>query len=624
MNTSLLEKRSLGINFHDNASPTIKVWAPHASSLKLVVAGKNDIPLVKMQYGFWQANCPDIEPGDRYKLKVNNNAQFPDPASLSQPEGVHGFSEAINLNSIRTIKDQNWKGISTSDLIIYELHAGTFTPEGTFKALKNKLPYLKDLGINAISLMPVAAFPGERNWGYDGVFPFAVQASYGGAFELAHLVKSCHENGIAVILDVVYNHLGPEGNYLDAFGPYFTGKYNTPWGKAINFDDAWSDGVRQYFLENALMWLRDFHIDGLRLDAVQAIKDSGPKHFLRELSENVQLLNQKTGARHFLIGESDLNDTRYINPVKKDGYGLDAQWCDDWHHALHALVTGERNGYYSGFGQLQHLTKAFNHAFVYNGNYAEYRKRIFGTPTTGQPGSKFVIYTQNHDQVGNRGLGDRISNLVDFETLKLAAAAMIFSPFIPMVFMGEEYAEDHPFLYFISHSDPQLAERVRKGRKREYGDFMKNATPPDPFAEETFQKSKLKWDFNENRHKSQMLAFYKKCIELRKRYHLLKPGNRENALAREIIKDKLLLFSNHNSEMKITAIFNFSDKPVRFETDDLSDFDLLLYSAHIMWGGIVPDNEIPVSLSEDEAKLYLEKKSMVLYKSNKLTETVFS
>ena len=618
MNTSLIENRSLGINFHENATPTIKVWAPHARFLTLEVDGKNNTPLMKMQYGFWQAKCPEVKPGDRYKLNINNKDQFPDPASLSQPDGIHDSSEAIDLNIIRSIRDQNWKGISTGDLVIYELHVGTYTPEGTFKALKNKLPYLKELGINAITIMPVASFPGDRNWGYDGVFPFSVQASYGGAAELAHLVKSCHENGIAVILDVVYNHLGPEGNYLDAYGPYFTRKYQTPWGKAINFDDAWCDGVRHYFLENALMWLRDFHIDGLRLDAVHTIKDTSPKHFLRELSEQVQQLNKKTGARHFLIGESDLNDTRYINPLSKDGYGLDAQWCDDWHHSLHALITGERNGYYSGFGELQHLTKSFNHAFVYNGNYSEYRKKIFGTSTTRQPGNKFVIYTQNHDQVGNRALGDRLSKLVNFEALKLAAATMFFSPFIPMVFMGEEYAEDSPFLYFISHNNLHLVERVRQGRKREYRDFMRNATPPDPFDEETFLKSKLKWDYTKNPQKNHMLKFYKKCIEIRKQYSLLKAGNRDNINAVEIIKDKVLLFSNHNSEMKITAFFNFSDQPASFKTHGLSDPELLLYSAHEKWGGIAPENENPLSFSDENVKIKLKKKSMLLYLSDNI------
>jgi len=618
MNTSLIEKRSLGINFHENASPTIKVWAPHARSIAIVVERKSDISLMKMQYGFWQAKCPDILPGDRYKLKINNKDSFPDPASLSQPDGVHDSSEAIDLNFIRSIRDHNWKGISTRDLIIYELHVGTFTPEGTFSALKEKLSYLKELGINAIKIMPVAAFPGNRNWGYDGVFSFAVQASYGGAVELAKLIKSCHENGIAVILDVVYNHLGPEGNYLNAFGPYFTGKYQTPWGKAINFDDAWCDGVRQYFLENALMWLRDFHIDGLRLDAVHAIKDFGPKHFLRELSENVQLLNQKSGSRHFLIGECDLNDTRFINPISKDGFGLDAQWCDEWHHALHAKITGEKKGYYADFGDLQHLVKSFNHAYVYNGTYSNLRKKVFGTSTVGQPGEKFVIFTQNHDQTGNRMLGDRLSSMVDFETLKLAAGAMFVSPFIPMLFMGEEYAEDNPFLYFISHGDKHLVEQVRKGRKREFRDFMKDASPPDPFAESTFDQSKLKWDFDQHDKKSKMLAFYQKCIRLRKTERLTQPGNRDQLLARESDKETIILTRKEDKDL-LVVIMNFSEQQFHENISELGNSipELLLYSAHKEWGGNVSNNTLPFHFNDKTFVATLERKSIAILRTSK-------
>ncbi len=618
MNTSLIEKRSLGINFHENASPTIKVWAPHARSIAIVVERKSDISLMKMQYGFWQAKCPDILPGDRYKLKINNKDSFPDPASLSQPDGVHDSSEAIDLNFIRSIRDHNWKGISTRDLIIYELHVGTFTPEGTFSALKEKLSYLKELGINAIKIMPVAAFPGNRNWGYDGVFSFAVQASYGGAVELAKLIKSCHENGIAVILDVVYNHLGPEGNYLNAFGPYFTGKYQTPWGKAINFDDAWCDGVRQYFLENALMWLRDFHIDGLRLDAVHAIKDFGPKHFLRELSENVQLLNQKSGSRHFLIGECDLNDTRFINPISKDGFGLDAQWCDEWHHALHAKITGEKKGYYADFGDLQHLVKSFNHAYVYNGTYSNLRKKVFGTSTVGQPGEKFVIFTQNHDQTGNRMLGDRLSSMVDFETLKLAAGAMFVSPYIPMLFMGEEYAEDNPFLYFISHGDKHLVEQVRKGRKREFRDFMKDASPPDPFAESTFDQSKLKWDFDQHDKKSKMLAFYQKCIRLRKTERLTQPGNRDQLLARESDKETIILTRKEDKDL-LVVIMNFSEQQFHENISEPGNSipELLLYSAHKEWGGNVSNNTLPFHFNDKTFVATLERKSIAILRTSK-------
>ena len=615
MNSAMISRRSIGVNFHSDAPPTILVWAPHASKLSVIINSKEEIALQKMQYGYWQASLLGLKPGDKYLLQINGKDSFPDPASLYQPDGVHKASEVVDLSEIKNIHYNSWTGIDKKDLVIYELHVGTFTPEGTFNGVEKKLNYLKQLGINAIKVMPVSAFPGNRNWGYDGVFPFATQNSYGGPLEFAKLIKACHEKDIAVILDVVYNHLGPEGNYLNAFGPYFTDKYKTPWGKAINFDDAWSDGVRHYFIENALMWLRDFHIDGLRLDAVHAIKDFSPRHFLSELSEHVQKLNLETGANHFLIGECDLNDTRFINPLNKNGYGLDAQWCDEWHHALHALTTGERNGYYSDFGKLGHLTKSFNHGYVYCGNYSEHRKKLFGTPTTGLTGEKFVIFTQNHDQVGNRMLGERLSNLVDFETLKLAAGAMFISPFIPMIFMGEEYAGDSPFLYFISHGDEHLVEQVRKGRKREFRDFMKNASPPDPFAEETFQKSKLKWDFQDDKQKEQMLAFYKKCIRLKKDYPLLKPGNRENVYAQEIIKDKVMLYTRYNGRKKIAAFLNFSEQPVRIETDEFTQAqpELLLYSSLKKWGGNVPDDESSLLYSQDNSTINIERKSIAVF-----------
>ncbi|MFN2395676.1 MAG: malto-oligosyltrehalose trehalohydrolase [Bacteroidales bacterium] len=615
MNTSLLEQRNSGINFYNN-TPVVRVWAPNARKIAVKVEGKDIFPLEKMPYGYWANNCPDIEPGDRYFIEINSKDLFPDPASLSQPDGVHKASGFIDLQEIRKIHHPQWKGISTRDLIIYELHTGTFSPEGTFRGIAGKLPYLKKLGINAIKIMPVSSFPGNRNWGYDGVFPFAVHQAYGGAYEFAQLVKACHEQGIAVILDVVYNHLGPEGNYLNAFGPYFTGKYQTPWGKAINFDDAWCDGVRNYFLENALMWLRDFHIDGLRLDAVHAIKDFGPKHFLRELSEHVQLLNQKTGSQHFLIGECDLNDTRFISPINNDGYGLDAQWCDEWHHALHAFLTGEKNGYYADFGKVQHLVKSFNHAYVYNGTYSNHRKKIFGTSTVGLPGEKFVVFTQNHDQVGNRMLGDRLSTLVDIETLKLAAGAMFVSPYIPMLFMGEEYAEDNPFLYFISHGDKHLVEQVRKGRKREFRDFMKDANPPDPFAESTFDQSKLKWDFDQHDHKSKILAFYQRCIELRKNEKLMQPGKRDQILARNNDKDVIIL-SRRTDKNLLVAIMNFSEKKLHEEISELKDKnpELLIYSAHKKWAGKISNKVMPFQMNNENFVAEPEGRSIAIFKS---------
>lgn len=369
-----VKKRSVGINFTEEGRAEVSIWAPLAEKVSVSLSAKSTIPLTKNELGYWRTVTVDIKPGDLYKI-VLDGKEYPDPASLSQPEGVHGFSKAINANDI-IVNNTGWNNLPLEKYVIYELHTGTFTPGGTFAAMEEKLDYLKELGVNAIEIMPVSQFPGGRNWGYDGVFPFAVQHSYGGAEGLAHLVQACHEKGLAVILDVVYNHLGPEGNYLGAFGPYFTDKYNTPWGNAINFDDAWCDGVRQYFIENALMWFRDFHIDALRLDAVHAIKDFGPVHILREIKQHVDRLMDETGHKHYLIVESDLNDNRFINPVEEHGFGMDAQWTDEFHHALRITAGEGRTGYYSDFTGLEHLAKAYKDAYVFDGQFSSPEKNF--------------------------------------------------------------------------------------------------------------------------------------------------------------------------------------------------------------------------------------------------------
>ncbi|MFW5726186.1 MAG: malto-oligosyltrehalose trehalohydrolase [Bacteroidota bacterium] len=609
-----LFQRNIGLNFQPQ--PHIRLWAPHARTLTLEIRGKTPIPLQQQELGYWYAALPGVQPGDRYLINIDGKASFPDPASLNQPDGVHQASQAVDLEKIRNIHHEAWRGIPMKNLVIYELHTGTFTPEGTFIAMEEKLDYLVQLGVNALKILPVATFPGKRNWGYDGVFPFAVQPSYGTPEAFANLVKACHEKGLAVILDVVYNHLGPEGNYLEAFGPVFTGKYKTPWGKALNFDDAWCDGVRHYCIENALMWLRDFHVDGLRLDAVPAIKDFSPKHFLRELAENVKEINRHSHGNHFLIAECDLNDTRYINPAEKEGYGMDAQWCDEWHHALHALITGERNGYYSDFGNLEHIKKSFNHGWVFTGEFSHHRKKIFGTSTEDQPGERFVVFTQNHDQVGNRLNGDRLSRLVDYETLKLAATAMMMSPFVPMIFMGEEYAEDNPFLYFIDHTDQKLLEAVRKGRKREFRDFIKNAQPPDPAAEETFKRSKLQWNYHQHIHKQQMLSFYKALISIRKKEPLLKPGSRENVEAHIDESGKAILLYHKGERESIITVLNFSDSETRVKVWEKTDrqAEILLHSAGSCWGGTATDNEQITAKKNTGTFLTIKPKAAVILK----------
>ena len=613
MNSNLINNRSFGVNFLPGKGASIKVWAPYANQLTLKTEGKKDIPLKKMKYGYWQEDCPEIKPGDKYLIQINNKATFPDPASLSQPTGIHNPSEVIDLNEIKKIRSENRLNYSLAELIIYELHIGTFTQEGTFKAVTAKLDYLKDLGVNAIELMPVVEFPGNRNWGYDGVCPFAAHHAYGGCKELALMVKACHDRGIAVILDVVYNHFGPEGNYLESFGPFLTDNYNTPWGNAINYDDAWCDGVRNYFIENALMWLRDFHIDGLRLDATHAIKDLGPKHFLSELSEYIEALNKETDSSHFLIAESGLNDVRVIKPTNENGYGIDAQWCDDWHHSLHALITGESKSYYIDFGRVEHLAKSFNNAFVYDGCFSGYRKKVFGTSTELIPGNKFVVYTQNHDQVGNRAFGERLSTLTEFEKLKLAAGALFFSPFIPMIFMGEEYGEDSPFLFFTSHENEKLAQKVSRSRKRELFDFFSKTQPPEPNKESTFKKSKLKWDYNDHDHKSKLLDFYKKCIEIRKQYPLLTPGNRERFEAKTDAEKGILTVLHKGEDNNIIVIFNFSDIEIKTNMSEINNPQLIINSAHKQWGGEINDRQNPLTKNDNTFELQIEKNSIVAF-----------
>ncbi len=648
-----IEKRELGMTLLPGAGARMLFWSPLATSAGIEVSEKGYFPLEKREYGYWEGVFPSIEAGDRYMVVIDEKQKIPDPASLCQPDGVHEASRVLDTSSFLSA-DTSWKGPALADLIIYELHTGTFSPEGTFKGIINKLDYLCDLGINAIELMPVARFPGSRNWGYDGVYPFAVHDAYGGPQELARLVSACHEKGIAVILDVVYNHLGPEGNYLPLAAPYFTDKYRTPWGSAVNFDDTWCNGVRRYFIENALMWLRDFDIDGLRLDAVHAIWDFGAKHFLAEMAESVERLNLYNGKNHFLIAECDLNDVKFITPQAEKGIGLDAQWCDEFHHALHARLTGERTGYYSDFGNSKSMADSFNKAYVYDGKYSFFRKRIFGSSTEGIPGSRFIVCTQNHDQIGNRMLGERLSSLLDYESLKLAAGAMFFSPFVPMLFMGEEYGEEAPFLYFTSHGDKNLIEAVREGRKKEFSDFMSGKGPPDAQSEDTFQRSMLGWNYNGDEKKKKLLDYYKKLISVKKAHPALRPGSRDNVNAAGACDGMAVILSiappgtfgeaanDPENDAKvspgssatsagdiatgtadkerpkinydgcgITAIMNFSANSIQvpFAEGPASGCSVLLYSAHSRWGG--PVNEF-ASLTGSDGMIHMEPRSILV------------
>lgn len=578
-----VSKRTIGINFTKEGKAEINIWSPQAEKVSLI-AEKLAIPLEKKQYGYWGTTTDQLKEGSRYKIQINDKQPFPDPTSLSQPDGVHGDSEAINLASYQW-SETMWQNPALQEYIIYELHTGTFTDEGTFASLEEKLDYLKELGITAIEIMPVAQFPGNRNWGYDGVFPFAVQNSYGGPRGLQHLVDACHQRGLAVVLDVVYNHLGPEGNYLGEYGPFFTAKYNTPWGNAINFDDAWCDGVRRYVVENALMWYRDFRIDALRLDAVHAIKDFNPVHILKEIRLRLDSLMQQTGRTHYLIVELDLNDTRFIDPVEKGGYGMDAQWIDEFHHALRVTTGQEKTGYYSDFNGLEDLAKSYRDAYVYDGQYSPHRNKFFGIKAENNPGQQFIVFSQNHDQVGNRMLGERSSQLVSFELQKLMAGAVLLSPYLPMLFMGEEWSEPNPFQYFVSHTDPDLAEAVRKGRKEEFAAFHAQGEAPDPMAVETFNNSKLQWSLIEQgRHKT-MLHFYKTLISLRKQHPVLKNLNRKALSVETNAENMTLTLHRWHEENKLICLMNFSDDTGIITLDQTTEWQVLLHSADTQWGG---------------------------------------
>lgn len=568
----------VGAQYEPNNTCTFTVWAPLKKGIEVVLDNTSIAhSLKKDERGYWTITLKNIKPGTHYYYRIDGEKKLPDPASRHQPKGVHGPSAIVDRSFSWT--DSEWKGIALNKMIIYELHVGTFTPEGTFDGVISRLLYLKQLGINTIEIMPVAQFPGTRNWGYDGVFPFAVQNSYGGPYKLKQLVNEAHKHGIAVILDVVYNHLGPEGNYFNEYGPYFTDKYKTNWGAAINYDDAYCDGVRYFYWQNALMWLNEFHVDGLRMDAVHAIWDYSASHFILELSDRVASLEEQTGRKKVLIAETDLNTPRYIDSPTKGGYGMDGQWIDEFHHALHAMTTGETSGYYEDFGELSHVIKALRDSYVYTGQYSIHRKKLFGVPVQ-NPYRQFIAFAQNHDQIGNRMLGDRLSTQISFECLKAVAALLLLSPHVPMLFMGEEYGEKNPFQYFISHTDKELVDMVRKGRKEEFSYFKWSGEIPDPQSEDTFTQCNLSWAYERDEVAKRLLSCYQFLISLRKErpamqymerdcIHVFETSNKIIAFERKSESDHLLVILNFNKQKetftlpahgKVKILFDSSDK----------------------------------------------------------------
>ena len=439
------------------------------------------------ELGVHAGEIPGVRGGDRYRLSLDGSEPLADPASRFQPEGVHGPSEVVDPDFAWTIGA--WRGVPQRSLVLSEIHVGTRTRAGTFDAMIPLLPRFGDLGITGVELMPIAEFPGARNWGYDGVFPFAAQSTYGGPDGLRRFVDAAHRHGIAVILDVVYNHFGPEGSVAGRFGPFFTSRFKTPWGNAINFDDEHSDGVRDFFLDGARWWLEDCRLDGLRLDAVHEICDWSAHPFLADLSELAHAIEGRQGRPIVLIAESDRNDRRLVEPRERNGLGLSAKWNEDFHHALHAVITGEHSGYLAEYGEMHQVLTAWQDGYVFTGQRSARRKRRHGSSTAGLAGEQFVCFIQNHDQIGNRPSGERLSALLPHAGLRLAAASVLLSPFMPLLFMGDEHGETAPFPYFTSHGGEELVEAVRKGRMELTAPFGEHVVAPDPQAESTFRSA---------------------------------------------------------------------------------------------------------------------------------------
>jgi maltooligosyltrehalose trehalohydrolase len=574
------------------------VWAPLVDRIEVVDAdGTVLAELVPHARGYHAGELADAGPGLRYRYRLHregraDGGQVPgptdraDPASRWQPDGLHGPSAVDDPDFPWT--DDTWRNRPLREQVLYELHVGTFTPEGTFDAVVDRLDDLRELGVTTIELMPVWQFPGERNWGYDGVLPYAVQHSYGGPAGLRRLVDAAHAHGIAVILDVVYNHYGPEGNHLPDFGPYLTDRYDTPWGQAVNVDGPLSDEVRRYVVDNAVRWIREFHLDGLRLDAVHAIIDQSAVHLLEELATAVHAEAERLGRQVHLIAESDLADPRLVRAPELGGYGLDAQWLDDVHHALHTAVTGERDGYYGDYDGFPDLVRALRDRFVYAGRYSPHRERRIGRPARDLPYDRFVACTQNHDQVGNRMLGERRSVLVPFETLKLAAGTLALLPFTPMLWMGQEYGEQAPFQYFVSHTDPGLIEAVRTGRRREFAYFAKDGLEaPDPQAVETFERSKLDWDLRDRGHHATVRALYTELFRLRRELESLSGTDADEAAPTLHGLDTVSFRRARRGrpDEGVLVVLHAGDEPTTVIVPTAGQYEVLLDTAATRWDG---------------------------------------
>ncbi|HTP87176.1 MAG TPA: malto-oligosyltrehalose trehalohydrolase [Bryobacteraceae bacterium] len=559
-------KLKYGANPRAGGGVEFRVWAPAPRTLALNVDGRV-VPMTREGEDF-VAFDGAAGAGSNYSLILDGERERPDPVSRCQPLGVHMVSRVIDPDAFPWT-DGKWRGLPLEQYIFYELHTGTFTPEGTFEGVIDRIPYLKELGITALELMPVAEFPGGRNWGYDGVDLYAPHWSYGGPVGLKSLVDACHRAGIAVVLDVVYNHVGPEGNYLSEFGPWFTDDYRTPWGSAVNYDGPGSDGVRRFVIENVLYWLTEYHIDALRLDAIHSIFDFSAWHILAELGERFHEQAALLGRRAWLIGESDLNDARVIKPRAAGGWGLDAQWHDEFHHTVASYLTKAERGFLGSFGRLADIGKALTEGFVYDGIYSPWRRRRFGSSSRDLAGRQFVVFLQNHDQIANTHAGQRLAGLVSDSHLRVAIALLVCSPYLPLLFMGDEFAQTEGFRYFTSHGDPDLALAVTEGRQREYAEFHAGAEFFDPQAVETFERSRVAWaEAAGERHRA-ILRLFRDLIALRKRWPCL--SNCRKDLTRVEIDEQAKTLRMERSDpagSRALLVCNFGPDPVPMAEPD--------------------------------------------------------
>ena len=550
------------------------VWAPKAQKMSLQWRDKVLPMNGPNQRGWWTLEVPEAGCGDRYAFLLDEDAHpYPDPRSLRQQDGVHGLSELYDHTSFKW-HDQLWRGAPKTGSIIYEMHIGTFSKEGTFDGAIPHLQHLAELGITHVEVLPIAAWAGSQGWGYDSVALFATHEPYGGPDGFKRFVDACHATGLSVILDVVFNHFGPVGNYTTKFGNYLNEDRKTPWGPAVNLDGEGADEVRRFFVDSVLMWLQDYHCDGLRFDAVHAFIDLSSVHFLEQISAEVERLSSTLAREFFLIAESDLNDPRIIRSREAHGYGMDAQWSDDFHHALFSILYQPQNGeagYYADFGRLADLQKSLQQSYVYDGNYSGFRKRKHGRPPSGLTAHHFIHFDQNHDQVGNRAKGERIEHLIGMDAAKVAAGILITAPYVPMLFQGEEWAASTPFLYFADHEDEELRKQVAKGRREEFAAFGFGDDVPDPEDPATYEASKLNWDeVNEGKH-AEMLGWVKDLIRLRRSTVCLNDGDLHH----------LQVFTDENARTIVVQreeariVTNFGDQPYDFALLDGESLKLL-------------------------------------------------